>query len=687
MKNSVYFRSLAIILVLLFLLNVPTSGMQSPKEISILPKPEKLTLRKGKLSIDQSFCVSLTGKDSPDLYQAVSRFRNRLQKRTGIPLPFEIVKTIPNTTLEINCVGDGEHVQSVRTDESYTLEVNDKKALLSAAAPLGIFRGLETFLQLIDMDSSSFYVPLVKIEDRPRFPWRGLLIDVSRHFQSVDMIKKNLEAMAVVKMNVLHWHLSDDQGFRVESKSFPKLHLMGSDGNYYSHEQIEDIVSYARRLGIRVVPEFDMPGHSTSWLVGYPELASAPGPYTIERKWGVFEPCMDPSKEEVYAFLDTFIGEMAGLFPDEYFHIGGDEVKATQWNSSNTIQSFQETNNITGHRELQAYFNRRLLDILNKHGKKMIGWDEIFHPDLPQNIVIQSWRGQASLAASAEKGYQGILSYGYYLDHMRPASFHYAMDPLSNEALDLSEEEKSRILGGEACMWGEFINSENIESRIWPRTAAIAERLWSSASTNDIPDLYRRMEVIDRELQAIGLQHYSLYEKRLQRLAGKADIQPLRIFADLLKPPILSIRKQARTYTSQTPLNRLVDTLLPESEVARELSQLVDDCLSGLEHPSNNFMLIRTRLALWRDNISELNPIIDQSYLLNEIQPLADTVAKLCTFSMEAIDYLNVQNRPPEIWRQEASDLLKTAENPQAEIFIAILPSMKKLIEAAAAIP
>ena len=508
---------LAAVGLLLFLL--PVTAISGEENLRILPKPDRLIMNTGRLAVDDGFGIVITGKNAPGLEEAAARFLGRLQKRTGISLALKPTLDPASAVFEVHCTGSGQQIPSVRVDESYTLEITGEHARLSASTPIGIYRGLETFLQLIDGDTHSFFVPSLKIEDRPRFRWRGLLIDVSRHFEPVEMIKRNLDAMAAVKMNVLHWHLSDDQGFRVESKVFPKLHQLGSDGKYYSQSEVREIIDYAQNRGIRIVPEFDMPGHSTSWLVGYPELAAAPGPYKIERQWGVFEPCLDPSKEEVYDFLDAFIGEMAALFPDEYFHIGGDEVKATQWNSSTNIRDFKARNNLSDNHELQVYFNQRLLEILTRHEKKMIGWDEILHPELPKNIIVQSWR-KDSHTQTARQGYSGILSRGYYLDHMQPASSHYAIDPLGDDAADMPEDEKNLILGGEACMWAEFVDPENIESRIWPRTAAIAERLWSPASVNDVADLYRRLEYIDRDFVALGLRHHALYMEKIQRLAG-----------------------------------------------------------------------------------------------------------------------------------------------------------------------
>src|SRR5262249_12284776 len=239
--------------------------------------------------------------------------------------------------------------------------------------------------------------------------------------------------------------------------------------------------------------EFDMPGHSTSWFVGYPDLASGPGPYSIERKFGVFDPAMDPTKASTYKFLDAFVAEMAKLFPDQFFHIGGDEVNGKAWDANPGIQQFIHAHGLKNNDELQAHFNQKLQKILEKYGKTMLGWDEILHPDLPKTIVIQSWRGQKSLADAARQGYRGLLSSGYYLDLMSPASAHYAVDPFADDAAALSAEEKERILGGEACMWGEYVSSENIDGRIWPRTAAVAETSLSVQTTSDLDSTQARL--------------------------------------------------------------------------------------------------------------------------------------------------------------------------------------------------
>ena len=349
------------------------------------------------------------------------------------------------------------------------------------------------------------------------------MIDSGRHFIPLEVLRRNIDGMEAVKMNVFHWHLSENQGFRVESKKFPKLHEAGSDGLYYTQEEVRELIDYAHDRGIRVVPEFDVPGHSTAWFVGYPEFASGKGPYEIERKWGIFDPAFDPTSEKTYKFLNEFFGEMAKLFPDHFLHVGGDEVNGKEWDANPRIQEFIRANKLKNNEGLQAYFNKKLQAIIAKHGKSMVGWDEVLAPDIPKDIVIQSWRGQESLAAAAKQGFRGILSNGYYLDLGWSAARHYAVDPLSGAAANLSPEEKLRILGGESCMWSEYVNAENVDSRIWPRNAAIAERLWSPQSVTDVPSMYARMDAESERLEWLGLTHKTYYRQMLRPYRGQRD--------------------------------------------------------------------------------------------------------------------------------------------------------------------
>jgi hexosaminidase len=573
------------ILVILMLGSVlMSSSSAEPQKLNLMPMPASVQMQTGQLVIDPSFSVGISGHSDAQLQRAVERFLDDLRRQTGMP-PLDMkITNAAQAKLVVHCEHESKAVQELGEDESYSLEISAAGAKLDATT-LGIMRGLETFLQLVQTTSDGFAAPAITIHDKPRFPWRGLMIDVSRHFIPLDVLKRNLDGMAAVKLNVFHWHLSDNQGFRVESEKFPKLTEMGSDGLFYTQDEVRDLIAYAHDRGIRVVPEFDMPGHSTAWFVGYPELASGPGPYQIERKWGVFDPAMNPAEERTYKFLDSFIGEMAILFPDQYFHIGGDEVNGKEWDANPNIQAFMHAHGLKTNQDLQAYFNTRVQKIVSKHGKTMVGWDEILRPDLPKNIVVQSWRGQDSLAAATRQGYRGILSYGYYLDLMWPASRHYAVDPISDGTANLTPEEKERILGGEACMWSEYVSPENIDSRIWPRSAAIAERLWSPQDVTDPTSMYQRLEKTSRWLDWLGLTHNSSYGTMLRRIAGSNDISALRTFTDVVEPVKDYTREEIATVeaTSLSPLNRVIDAVRPESDTARHFADLVDalDCGPG----------------------------------------------------------------------------------------------------------
>lgn len=655
----------------------------APREPDLMPMPAKVVMGAGALPVDASFRVALAGSSDQRLHEAALRLVSRLAKQTGIPMASQLAVDADTATLVVECNAVSGARDTLGADESYTLEVTPSGARLRAPEVLGVLRGLETFAQLLTEDARSFIITAIRIEDKPRFPWRGLLIDVCRHWMPVPVIERNLDAMAAVKLNVLHWHLSDDQGFRVESKIFPKLQEMGSDGLYYTQDEIRHIVAYARDRGIRIVPEFDVPGHATSWLVGYPELASAPGPYQIERKWGVFVPTMDPTNDQVYEFLDRFIGEMASLFSDDYFHIGGDEVKPAQWNDNPAIQKFNRRHGFKDSHDLQAYFNRRIQEIVKKHGKIMMGWDEILHPDLPSDIVVQSWRNQTSLAEAARKGYRGILSWGYYLDHLDSAAFHYAVDPVGGDAADLSAEEKARILGGEACSWDEYATAETLDWRLWPRLAAIAERFWSPADVRDVDSMYRRLWSLNRKLDWLGTEQRSTYTRMLERMAGGGSAAQLKVLAGVVEPVGLNRRDKSRHYTQQTPLNRMVDTARPESETVWRLEGAVAQLLAKAPEAGQARADLRRAFTSWRDDHSRLLPVLEANALAEELAPLSEDLARLGTMGLEALDYLEAGKRPDADWVTRQTAVLDSMAKPKAELDLAAARPVRKLVEAA----
>ena len=659
---------------------------QPQPTLNLLPWPAKLQTGSGQLGVDSSFSVTLTGYKDAFLQRAADRFLDDLRRQTGMgPLNMR-VSADSKATLVIQVAHAAKPVQELGEDESYTLQVTNSGAALTAPTSLGVLRGLQTFRQLVSATPSGFAVPAISIQDQPRFPWRGLLIDVGRHFIPLGTLKRNLDGLAAVKMNVLHLHLSENQGFRIESKKFPKLQESGSDGFYYTQAEMRDLIAYAADRGIRVVPEFDMPGHSTAWFVGYPEIASGKGPYQIDRHWGVRDPAMNPTQERTYKFLDAFIGEMAKLFPDRYFHIGGDEVNGKEWDANPRIQEFMHAHAIKNNAALQAYFNKHVQAIVSKHGKIMMGWDEILDPDLPKSIVIQSLAQATSLAQAAQQGFSGVLSTGYYLDLHQPASQHYAVEPLAGPAATLTPEQTQRILGGEACMWTEYVSPETIDSRIWPRNAAIAERLWSPQNVNDVDSMYRRMDAVSHQLEGLGLTHDSGYDFMLRRIAGTEDIAALRTLADVVEPAKGYSRPETEIAesTAETPLNRLLDAVRPE-ETARRFAQLVNVFLAGQSKPETEAE-IRAWLTRWRDNSLTLQPTESQpsqSFLLKAVIPVSQDLSALGGAGLEALDYLDRRERAPDQWKAQREALVQQTAKPEAEVMLMIVPSIQKLIEAA----
>ncbi|MEO6924501.1 MAG: family 20 glycosylhydrolase, partial [Bryocella sp.] len=519
-------------------------------------------------------------------------------------------------------------------DESYKLDVTSDAVHIHAATLFGAYHAFETLLQLAQPQASGFGFPAVRINDSPRFPWRGLLIDSGRHFMPYATVLRTLDGMAAVKLNVLHFHISEDQGFRFESKRFPKLTSMGSEGKFYTQDEIRMIVAYAAARGIRVVPEFDIPGHATSWMVGYPELGSAPGPYTVSHRFGVLDPAMDPTKESTYKFLDEFFGEVVTLFPDQYIHIGGDESNGKQWKANPAIVRFMKDHNLADTHALQAYFNKRVEAILTKHNRKMVGWDEILHPDLPADIVVQNWHGIETLTGAAKQGHLAIYSKPYYLDHMYSAAQMYSKDPIPADS-GLTPEQAKRILGGEACSWSEMVTSETVDSRIWPRTAAVAERFWSAQNVTDTDDMYRRLGVESLRLDALGLQHISGPQRLLRQLDGSANPLALTTLAATLSPVEFGVRSHHQHPTTDIPFTNMVDAVVFDPPMQHDLETWVATYLHSGDP------LVRHHLEelfqSWIAASASLETLTPQQERLRNMLPRIHELAQLGHIGLDAI--------------------------------------------------
>jgi hexosaminidase len=516
--------------------------------------------------------------------------------------------------LLIDCAEASPAFPALGDDESYALDVAATGVRLVAATEWGVLRGLATLTQLCGGGA----VPGQRIVDRPRFAWRGLMLDVARHFIPLPHLLRTLDAMAVFKLNVLHLHLSDDQGFRFPSLRYPRL----ASAEHYRASELRQLVSHAACLGIRVVPELDVPGHTTSWLLAYPEWGS--GTAEPSRRFGVHRECLDPTRPAVHRALDELLTEVAEIFPDDYLHLGGDEVHPAWWAADTGIADYMRRHGLGDTAALQARFTRELGELLERRGKRPLGWDEVLHPDVPAGMTVQSWRGATARDRALAAGHDCVVSAHYYLDLGFPADVHYAFDPAAPEPHLLAVEDDllrdprfahvaqgmawthqwreygpvqrpapappGRLLGAEACLWAELVDERVLDVRLWSRMPALAERFWSPASCRDTADMYRRLgPVLERLPQWAGVD-VAGDSRRLMAAAGVTEpwwplvavLEPVKWYGRLLGEQALAARLEgsempkARPYDADTPLNRVADALPPESLGVRELARLLE---------------------------------------------------------------------------------------------------------------
>lgn len=635
----------------------------------MMPEPAHVTQGEGEFFIDGNFCVAIKGYDEPRLARAGQRFLDILSKETGIPFKRDAVASQSHFIIQTN--GPSAAVQQLGEDESYSLTISSSGVELRAPNPLGALHGLQTFLQLVRINAQGFSVPAVTIEDAPRFQWRGLLIDSGHRFVPIPAVKRNLDAMEAVKLNVFHWRFADDQGFHIESKKFPLLQTKASGGLYYSQDEVREVVQYAHDRGIRVVPEFDMPCHTKSWFRGYPDLSGAIDPAQSS--------AMDPTRESTYKFLDGFIGEMSALFPDSYFHTGGDECDMKEWETNPRVQEYMRANSIKDGAALQVRFTARIQKIVSAHNKTMEGWDEVLQPDTPKDVVIQSWRGPSSLAAAAQNGNRGVLSSGYYIDLNQSAAEHYLVDPLGDDSAALTPEQKARILGGEATMWTDIVSADNMDNRIWPRTAAIAERLWSQEQTKNVDSMYKRLAIVSQKLGYYGPRHRLITDEMLERMSGDPNPEALKVLAAVVQPPRMYERQQLRS--DFTALNRLDDAVPPESDTAREFDGIAARISSGTA-TGQDWQQARTWLELWRDNDAKLQPLLKRSFLTEDLAPVSSNLRRVAEIGLRALDDLHEHRSVDADSKKQNIEYLESAAKPQAVLLLMPASSVEKLVKA-----
>jgi hexosaminidase len=427
--------------------------------------------------------------------------------------------------------------------EAYNLTVSSKGVLLEAPSPSGLFYGVQTLIQLmppLKQNLSEVVIPAVVIKDTPRFTWRGLHLDVGRHFMPKDFILKYLDYMALHKLNTFHWHLTEDQGWRIEIKKYPRLTEAGSirketlvghfgsrsydgtpTGGFYTQEDVKEIVAYASDRFITVVPEIEMPGHALGALTAYPELGCTGGPYEVATTWGVFDDVYCGGKEETYTFLQDVLTELIPLFPGEYFHIGGDECPKTRWEKCPLCKQKMKDEALRSERELQGYFVQRMGKFLNENGKKLIGWDQILEDGLAPNAAVMAWRGEQGGISAARERHFVVMSPGEYcyLDHYQadpkseplavggylPLRKVYGYEPVPAA---LTEDEAKYVLGAQGNVWTEYMKSpEQVEYMVFPRAAALAEVVWSPKGSRDFENFKGRLTRLAKLYDILGINY------------------------------------------------------------------------------------------------------------------------------------------------------------------------------------
>jgi len=709
--------------------SVPPTGAGTPP---LLPMPAEVTAGAGVLPIGSALPVWFDGPADPLLQRAVERLARRLAAATGIPIRVEPAATADRALLRIHGPAADLRFPSLDADESHALDVIPRGIELRAAGTAGVLRGLATVAQLVVPTAEGYGLQSITIRDRPRFAWRGLMIDTSRHFVPFDVLVRQLDAMEAVKLNVLHLHLTDDEGFRLESRLHPKLHGEGAEGEYYTQDEIRALVTRARDRGIRVVPEIDAPAHTKSWLVGYPQLATRPGPYRMGPDDAVRSALLDPTREEVYAFLDGLVAEVSTLFPDPFFHVGGDEVASPEWDESPSVQAFMKAHGIADRRALQAHFTRRLQAILTRHGRTLVGWDEVLDHGLSKDAVVQTWRSSKLVARATAAGRRTVVSGGYYLDQGLPSTAHYAIDPTDPRAYGLLPREaealrgtplaayvgeanvldaaavvtpaqEALVLGGEAALWTEIVTAEMLDGRVWPRTAAIAERLWSPRSVRDSASMQRRLLAVSRDLERLGLRHEVDPRLMVERMApGEADallalwsaVEPVRFYSRLMK------RMMGGPAAQLAPLNRMADAAVPESLEALRLRVDVEDAVARKETAGPRVERIRARLTAWRGARSGLEALQGRAPGLAELTPLAADLEVLATGGLVALDAwqrgaavepravaatLAVAGRLDAAAKAAGYLASLTTPPPPAEVELAAVGAVRELLRAAGA--
>ena len=542
-------KILELIIPCLLVIGMFSCGPQIESKLSIVPKPALMEEGQGNLVLDAETKI-VYDTTSADLQQIAGPLVKKLRHSTGYP--FQVVD---NTQVEtdngnIRLAIDEAGLMSSLGTEGYELTVDTLSVNIAAASPAGLFYGVQTLYQLLPPEIESavtqsqdmqWLLPAVQIVDKPRFTWRGLHLDVGRHFMPVEFVKKYIDLLSYHKMNMFHWHLTEDQGWRIEIKKYPKLTqisafrketVVGHNrdkprkfdgqryGGFYTQDEIRDVVAYAKERFVTVVPEIEMPGHSVAVLAAYPQLSCTGGPFEVATFWGINKDIFCAGNDSTFVFLENVLNEVMDLFPSEFIHIGGDEAPKDRWKACPKCQARIQAEGLKDEEELQSYFIRRIEKFLNAKNRRLIGWDEILEGGLAPNATVMSWRGIKGGMAAADQEHDVVMTpntycyFDYYqaksgeplaIGGFLPLETVYSFEPIPP---DLTADKQKHILGAQGNVWTEYIKTpQYAEYMTYPRACALAEVVWSKKEDRNYADFIKRMDLHQKRLSEKGVNY------------------------------------------------------------------------------------------------------------------------------------------------------------------------------------
>jgi hexosaminidase len=500
--------------------------------LNIIPQPLNISMSSGTFTLTPDAAI-LASAESTTIAEYLAQ---RFSAATGFALitkPLDQGAQTPNALI-LQTIADRPELG----EEGYELSVKPDRVLITAYKPAGVFYACQTLLQLLPAEIESkapvqgmtWTIPQVEIQDKPRFSWRGMHLDVCRHFMPTEFVKKYIDLLAAYKLNVFHWHLTEDQGWRIEIKQYPQLTDIGAwrvengerYGGYYTQAEIRDVVEYARQRYITVVPEIEMPGHALAALAAYPELSCTGGPFTVATTWGIFEDVYCAGNEHTFEFLENVLAEVIDLFPSQYVHIGGDECPKSRWKTCPKCQARIAAEGLQNEEELQSYVIRRIEQFLLAQNRRLIGWDEILEGGLAPEATVMSWRGTEGGIVAAQLGHDVVMSpqSHCYFDHYQfenhdqepkaiggytPLEKVYAYEPIPSE---LTAEQAQHVLGAQANMWTEYMPTpEHVEYMLLPRLCALAEVVWSAQEQRNLKDFLGRVTAHYARFETMGVKY------------------------------------------------------------------------------------------------------------------------------------------------------------------------------------